>query len=121
LIAADPKSADLIKPMVRGRDTSAYGITGFEYLIGTFPALKLEIDHYPAIKNHLLAFGYDRLKQTGETARGKRQTENGLKHRTASTILKSFQNLKSYIRILLLFSRLCTMKTDFSVTIKALY
>jgi len=66
LIAEDAKSIELIKPMVRGRDISPYEITGFEYLIGTFPSLKLDIENYPAIKKHLLSFGYDRLKQTGD-------------------------------------------------------
>ncbi|KAF0235918.1 MAG: n-6 DNA [Prolixibacteraceae bacterium] len=84
LITADPKSNELIKPMVRGRDISAYGITGFEYLVGTFPALKLEIDNYPAIKNHLLSFGYDRLKQTGET--GARKKTNGKWFETQDSI-----------------------------------
>ena len=41
LIDADAKSAELIKPMVRGRDISPYGITGFEYLIGTFTTFKI--------------------------------------------------------------------------------
>ncbi len=72
LIAADPKSAEIIKPMVRGRDISAYSITGFEYLICTFPSLKLDIESYPAIKEHLLSFGYDRLKQTGESGARKK-------------------------------------------------
>ncbi len=66
LIAADTGSAELIRPMVRGRDISAYEITGYEYLIGTFPSLKLDIENYPSIKQHLLSFGYDRLKQTGD-------------------------------------------------------
>ncbi|MBV5312348.1 MAG: Eco57I restriction-modification methylase domain-containing protein, partial [Prolixibacteraceae bacterium] len=66
LIAADARSAELIKPMARGRDISEYEISGFEYLVGTFPALKLDIENYPAIKDHLLSFGFDRLKQTGD-------------------------------------------------------
>jgi REP element-mobilizing transposase RayT/uncharacterized protein YlbG (UPF0298 family) len=75
LIKADSKSEELIKPMVRGRDITAYGITGFEYLIGTFPSLKLDIENYQAIKQHLLSFGYDRLKQTGD--KGSRKKTNG--------------------------------------------
>ena len=75
LINADARSAELIKPMLRGRDISSYGITGFEYLIGTFPSLKLNIENYPAIKEHLLSFGYDRLKQTGE--KGSRKKTRG--------------------------------------------
>ncbi|KAF0232618.1 MAG: type IIS restriction [Prolixibacteraceae bacterium] len=84
LVAADAKSAEIIKPMVRGRDISAYGITGFEYLIGTFPALKLDIDNYPAIKDHLLLFGYDRLNQTGE--QGARKKTSGKWFETQDSI-----------------------------------
>lgn len=35
-------------------------------MIATFPSLKIDIEQYPAVKQHLLSFGYDRLKQTGE-------------------------------------------------------
>jgi REP element-mobilizing transposase RayT len=75
LIDTETKSAELIKPMVRGRDITAYEITGFEYLICTFPSLKLDIENYPAIKEHLLSFGYDRLKQSGDN--GARKKTNG--------------------------------------------
>ncbi|MEI8047018.1 MAG: DNA methyltransferase [Bacteroidota bacterium] len=84
LISANAKSAELIKPMVRGRDISAYVITGFEYLIGTFPSLKLDIEHYPAIKEHLLSFGYDRLKQTGDN--GARKKTSGKWFETQDSI-----------------------------------
>ncbi|MFA9392080.1 MAG: Eco57I restriction-modification methylase domain-containing protein [Prolixibacteraceae bacterium] len=84
LIKADPKSEELIKPMVRGRDISAYEITGFEYLIGTIPSLKLDIEHYPAIKQHLLLFGYDRLKQTGD--KGSRKKTSGRWFETQDSI-----------------------------------
>ena len=73
LIAADPKSAELIKPMVRGRDISAYGFTGFEYLINVHngtkekkpPLLPISVDDFPAIKNHLNAF-YPMLEKRGD-------------------------------------------------------
>lgn len=84
LIAADSKSSELIKPMVRGRDISAYFITGFEYLIGTFPSLKLDIENYQAIKQHLLSFDYDRLKQTGEP--GARKKTSGQWFETQDSI-----------------------------------
>lgn len=66
LIAEDPKSEELIKPLLRGRDINAW-VTEKEdqYLIGTFPALNLNIDQYPAIKNHLMSFGIEKLEQTG--------------------------------------------------------
>jgi hypothetical protein len=70
--------------MLRGRDISAYGITGFEYLISTFPSLNVDIDSYKSIKQHLLSFGYDRLKQTGET--GARKKTNGKWFETQDSI-----------------------------------
>jgi hypothetical protein len=36
------------------------------YLITTFPALKIDIEQYPAVKQHLLPFGIERLEQTGK-------------------------------------------------------
>ena len=66
LIEEDAKSAEIIKPLFRGRDVGAWNApkSGL-YFIGTLPALKLNIDDYPAIKNHLLQFGIERLEQTG--------------------------------------------------------
>jgi len=73
LIEIDPKSEEIIRPILRGRDIKRYG---YEYqdlwLIATFPSLKIDIENYQAVKQHLLSFGYDRLKQTGgENARKK--------------------------------------------------
>jgi len=84
LIALDTKSTELIKPMVRGRDISPYGITGFEFLIGTFPSLKIDIENFQAIKKHLLLFGYDRLKQTGD--KDARKKTNGKWFETQDSI-----------------------------------
>jgi hypothetical protein len=84
LITAEAKSSELIRPMARGRDISAYEITGSEYLIGTFPALKLDIENYTAIKEHLLSFGFDRLKQTGEN--GARKKTSGKWFETQDSI-----------------------------------
>lgn len=64
LIAADAKSAEIIKPMIRGRDVLPYGISDFEYLINTHNGIKginpplnpIAIDDYPEIKNHLDVF-----------------------------------------------------------------
>ena len=84
LIVEDPKSAELIKPLLRGRDIEAWETEAKEqYLIGTFPSLKLNIDDYPAIKNHLLQFGMERLEQTGvehiingEKVKARKKTSN---------------------------------------------
>ena len=68
LIALDPKSAEIIRPILRGRDIKRY-FSDWQnlYLICTFPSLKINIDEYPAIKKHLLYFGKERLEQTGQT------------------------------------------------------
>lgn len=67
LVAEDPRSAEIIKPVVRGRDIRRYQVDwkGL-WLIATFPALGLDIDDYPAVKRHLLSFGKQRLEQSGK-------------------------------------------------------
>ena len=58
LIAASAKSADIIKPVVRGRDVRRYRVNraGF-YLIDSHNGYKdvpaIDVDRYPAIKAHL--------------------------------------------------------------------
>ncbi len=66
LITEDPKSAEIIKPILRGRDIKKYKISFNEiFIITTFPSLSIDIEEYPAIKKHLSSFG-DKLNQTGE-------------------------------------------------------
>ena len=66
LIEQDPRSEEIIKPMLRGRDIAAWTNRGEpEWLISTFPALKLNIDDYPAVRDFFLAFGKERLEQSG--------------------------------------------------------
>lgn len=66
LCAEDPKSAEIIKPVLRGRDIKRYGYewAGL-WIIATFPALHLDIEAYPAVKKYLEGFG-KRLHQSGE-------------------------------------------------------
>ena len=73
LIATDPKSADIIKPVLRGRDIQRYQAKWPNlYLIdthngyGNVPAIN--IDDYPAIKNHLNRF-YPQLKRRQDKGR----------------------------------------------------
>jgi len=76
LIEQDAKSAEIIRPILRGRDIKRYRFEFADlYIISTFPSLKVDIDKYPAVKQHLLSFGYDRLKQTGE-AGARKKTNN---------------------------------------------
>lgn len=66
ILERDPRSAELLKPMLRGRDIAAWTNRGEpEWLIATFPALNLDIDAYPGVRDYLLAFGKERLEQSG--------------------------------------------------------
>ncbi|MDE0468696.1 MAG: Eco57I restriction-modification methylase domain-containing protein, partial [Candidatus Poribacteria bacterium] len=66
-IEQDPKSAEIIKPLLRGRNIERYNAPWVGlYLISTFPALNLHINDYLAIKNYLIEFGKDRLEQIGK-------------------------------------------------------
>jgi hypothetical protein len=66
IISEDTKSADLIIPILRGRDIKRY-IPDYAnlWLIGTFPSLQIDINNYVGIKNFLHNFG-KKLNQTGE-------------------------------------------------------
>ncbi|MRN15860.1 type II restriction endonuclease [Riemerella anatipestifer] len=85
LIAEDPKSAEIIRPLLRGRDIKRYSYEFADlYLITTFPSLKIDIELYPAVKQHLMSFGYDRLKQTGD--KGARKKTNNQWFETQDSI-----------------------------------
>ena len=95
LIKADPKSAEIIRPILRGRDIKKNEINFSEkYLIALFPSKKYNIDNYPAIKDWLIngewvqiktkgnpatpiGTGKERLEQTGKT-----HIVNGIKFRS---------------------------------------
>ncbi|MDX4048603.1 N-6 DNA methylase [Aliarcobacter skirrowii] len=65
-ISKNIKNSEIIKPLLRGRDIKKYGYEFSNlYIISTFPALKLDIDEYPDIREYLQSFG-KRLEQTGE-------------------------------------------------------
>jgi len=75
LISKDEKSAELIRPILRGRDIKRYSFSFADlWIIATFPSKGYNIDDYPAIKEHLLSFGIERLEQTG-----KKHVINGIK------------------------------------------
>ena len=66
MLAKDYKSLELLKPLLRGRTIKKwYAEQDNLWLIGTFPALDIDIDDYPAIRDHLLGFGKERLEQSG--------------------------------------------------------
>ena len=85
LIEQDPKSDEIIRPLLRGRDIKRYSHEFADlYLITTFPSLKIDIEEYPAVKAHLLSFGYNRLKQSGD--KGSRKKTNNKWFETQDSI-----------------------------------
>ena len=61
------KTAELIRPILRGRDIKRYGYDWANLLlIATFPSRHYNIEEFPAVKAHLLSFGKERLEQTGK-------------------------------------------------------
>ena len=69
LIAQDPKSAEIIRPILRGRDIKRYGYEFADlYLINTHNGIKekgikrIDIEDYPAVKAHLDTF-YEQLEK----------------------------------------------------------
>lgn len=75
LIAKDPKSAEIIKPLLRGRDVKKFYYDYQDlWIIGTFPSKKIDIEGYQGIKEYLLTFGKS-LEQTGE--KGSRKKTSG--------------------------------------------
>ena len=76
LIRKSPKNAEIIRPILRGRDIKRYKAEFADlWIIATFPSKNYNIDDYPAVKEHLLSFGYDRLKQTGDSG-ARKKTNN---------------------------------------------
>ena len=77
----DPRSKEILKPTLRGRDIDRWRARGDEiYLITTFPAASIDIDSYPSIKNYLLSFGRDRLEQCGKKLDDGRKSRKKTKH-----------------------------------------
>ena len=62
------KTAELIRPILRGRDIKRYEYEWADlWIIATFPSRHYDIESYPAVKNYLLSIGIHRLEQTGKT------------------------------------------------------
>ena len=62
------RTAELIRPILRGRDIKRYGYDWANlWLIATFPSCHYDIEQYPAVKDYLLSYGIERLEQTGKT------------------------------------------------------
>jgi hypothetical protein len=66
LIKKDPKSEEIIKPILRGRDIRKYEINFAKlYLINSHNNPPVDIEKYPAIKEHLDSY-YPQLEKRGD-------------------------------------------------------
>ena len=78
------KTAELIRPILRGRDIKRYSYDfADQYIIATFPSKQYNIDEYQSLKSYLLSFGREKLEQTGkeymingETVKARKKTNN---------------------------------------------
>lgn len=60
------RTEELIRPILRGRDIKRYGYEWADlYLVATFPARHYNINDYPAVKDYLLSFAEDNLRDAG--------------------------------------------------------
>ncbi|WP_052230894.1 TaqI-like C-terminal specificity domain-containing protein [Lactococcus lactis] len=67
LVGKDPKSDEIIRPILRGRDIrkNSYEWAGL-YIIATFPSRHYDIDDFPAVRDYLLTFDKRKLEQSGQ-------------------------------------------------------
>ncbi len=95
LVEEDAKAVEIIHPVLRGRDIKKWlGGESEVYLIGTFPALNIDIDNYPSIKNHFLNFGIERLEQTGKKGSRKKTSNKWFETQDAISYWEDFHKPK---------------------------
>ncbi len=96
LLCKEDSSANaLIKPLFRGREVGKYfSETSNSFIIGVFPSLKLDIDKYPSIKNHLLNFGRAKLEQSGQIGSRKKTANKWYETQDATAYWAEFEKPK---------------------------
>jgi hypothetical protein len=95
LINEDQKSIEIVHPILRGRDMKPWFSTSTDsFMICTFPALKINIDDYPGVKNHLLSFGKERLEQSGNVGSRKKTANKWFETQDAILYYEDFYKPK---------------------------
>ena len=114
LIKQDKKSAEIIKPLLRGRDIKKYSYKfADKYIISTFPVKNIDIDKYSAVKKYLLSFGR-RLEQSGEKGCRKKTSNKWFEVQDSIAYWKEFEKEK------IIFSK-ASKDTVFYFDIKEFY
>lgn len=81
----------IIKPLFKGREIEKYfSVSSKSYIIATFPSLKLKIENYPSIKNHLLNFGKSKLEQSGNLGSRKKTSNQWFETQDATAYWSEF-------------------------------
>ena len=81
LVKQNPGSHEIIKPLLRGQDIKRFRAKwAGKWLIATLPALDLDIDDYPAVRDYLMSFGKDRLEQSGKRLPGGGRSRKRTQH-----------------------------------------
>ena len=81
LVKQDSISHEIIKPLLRGQDIKRFRAKwAGKWLIATLPALDLDIDDYPAVRDYLMSFGKDRLEQSGKRLPGGGRSRKRTQH-----------------------------------------
>ncbi|SDL28220.1 Type II restriction/modification system, DNA methylase subunit YeeA [Salinimicrobium catena] len=95
LIKEHPESANIIKPILRGRDVQKYKHDfSRKWAICTFPALKIDIDDYPAVRDYLLSLGKFRLEQCGKKGSRKKTSNKWFETQDSISYWKDFNKPK---------------------------
>jgi hypothetical protein len=95
LIAKCPKSVEIIRPILRGRDIKRYGYEfADKYIIATFPSRKYNIDNYPAVRDYLLRHGKKKLEQTGNPGARKKTSHKWFETQDPITYWDDFSKQK---------------------------
>ena len=95
IIENDPKSVELIQPILRGRDIKPwYSQPEDSFMLCTFPSLKIDIEEYVGVKNHLLSFGKERLEQSGKPGSRKKTTNKWFETQDAIMYYEDFKKPK---------------------------
>jgi hypothetical protein len=80
LILEDRKSADLIKPFLRGRDVKRWVVNHQDLYLIVFPfGFHKKLKEYPAILRHLSQYE-DKLKKRGQCTSSRGNKEGGQHH-----------------------------------------
>ena len=98
LIVQGPKSAEIIKPILRGRDIKRYKADFSDlWMIATYPALNIDINKYSAVRDYLRSFGKNWNRVVSLAAERKRIT-TGSRCRIRLRIIQNLKRKKLFLR-----------------------